>query len=62
MVRLIKEDNTMQSLDNLGKKKIPNYSLSLHSQREVKHLKVYYYQGGKWFNIKTGKEEKHHGK
>lgn len=48
----------MQSLDNLDKKKIPNYSLSLHANREVKQLEAYYYQGGKWYSVKTGKEEK----
>jgi hypothetical protein len=51
----------MQSLDNLDKKKILNYSLSLHAKREIKHLETFYKQGNIWRNTKTGRREKIEG-
>jgi hypothetical protein len=51
----------MQSLDNLDKKKIPNYSLSLHAKREVKQLETFYKQGKIWRNTKTGRRERIEG-
>jgi hypothetical protein len=48
----------MQSLDNLDKKKVPNFEFSAGKKKEVKQLETFYKQGDIWRNTKTGRRER----
>jgi hypothetical protein len=51
----------MQSLEHLNTPKKPSFELTTVQKRTVKYLTPFYKQGGKWFNLLTGKEEKKKG-